>query len=130
MGHPPPINFNYANISLLKALFGEKTTSQIITLEIENQKKSKKMRNSYAITENQIFDILFGKGFNNEISNKESLSQKSLNTYALSKNQVNNLSSKQPTTNLVLSLLNYRNIDSSPPVSWTDPKTNITVRLD
>ena len=90
-----PINFNYANVLLLEALFGKKSTHAIIEKEQENQRDAEKPTTVYSLNENDLKDILW----------------------------------KNPTNSAVYDLLDYKKVKKEPPLSWTDPKTHITVRM-
>lgn len=91
------LNFGYINVCLLETLFGEKAAQKIIEEELKAQRQEEEVKNSYALKENKLRDIIWKDNPNN--------------------------------VNEVIGLLNFQNLNANPPISWTDPKTNITVKL-
>lgn len=78
---------------------------------------------------------LFGEKATKEIIDKEVKAQRqdeeTKNSYALKEEELRAIvwNTKINNINELFSLLSFQTFNSSAPISWTDPKTNITVKL-
>ncbi|MCB9092849.1 MAG: hypothetical protein H6620_09845 [Halobacteriovoraceae bacterium] len=92
---------------------------------------SKPIKFPYANT--LLIEALFGKKVTKEILNAEleiqQTEEKVSNTYALTENDLKEITWKNNVDDQVFLLLDYKKTKDSPPISWTDPNTNITIRL-
>ena len=77
-----------------------------------------------------LLESLFGEKGKNKIIEEQKEAKERRNTYALKENILREITSKYNPHWDVISLLSFKNTSNTPPITWTDPNTNITVRIN
>lgn len=105
-------------LPLYQAIEFEKTTSKPIKFPYAN-----------VVLIEALFGVKATKEIIKEEWEKQQAEEKASNTYALTENDLKEITWKSNVDDQVFSLLDYKKTKGSPPISWTDPTTNITIRL-